>query len=123
MENEGPMKIPVPTPPLVQATVNDQKLMEATPTSVAWTRVLCTRRNLRDTRVDMVYCSEHQEAKHATDALLADSAAWTQNRNIVLLTTKRSGGTHGTQENELKNGPPKSTVQKLTEPTPSVAWP
>ena len=42
--------VPPPPPPLVQATVNDQKLMEPAP-SVAWTRALRMRRNLRDTRV------------------------------------------------------------------------
>ena len=41
----------VPPPPLVQAKVNDQKLMESTP-SVAWTRVLLMHRYLRGTRVD-----------------------------------------------------------------------
>ena len=35
--------------PLVQEMINDQKLMEPTP-SVAWTRVLLMRCNLRDTR-------------------------------------------------------------------------
>ena len=44
-------------PPLVQATVNNQKLTEPTP-RVAWTRALLTRRNLRDTRVDMMYYSD-----------------------------------------------------------------
>ena len=67
----------LPPPPLVQATVKDQKLTEPTP-SVAWTRVLLTRRNLRDTRVDMMYYSENQEGKHATTALLANRAALTQ---------------------------------------------
>ena len=43
--------------------------------------------------------------------------------NLVHLKPKVSGSTHGTQQNELKNAPPKSTVQKLTEPTPGVAWP
>ena len=84
------------TPPLIQATVNDQKVTEPTP-NVAWTRVLLARRNLRDTRVDMMYCSENQEAKHATNALLANRAAWTQNMNFMLLKTKVSRSTHGTQ--------------------------
>ena len=70
----------------------------------------------------MVYYSENQEAKHATNALLANRAALTQNMNIVPLKTKVSGSTHGTQQNELKNAPQKSTVQKLLEPTSSVAW-
>ena len=70
----------------------------------------------------MVYYSENQEAKHATNALLANRAAFTQNMNILHLKTKVSQSTHGTQENELKNAPPKSTVRKLTEPTASVAW-
>ena len=52
-------------PPLVQATVNDEKLTGPTP-SVAWTRVLFVCCNLRDTRVDMMYYSENQEVKHAT---------------------------------------------------------
>ena len=55
-------KVPHMHSPLpVQATVNDQKLTEPTP-SVAWTRVLLTRRNLRDTR-DMMHYSENQEVK------------------------------------------------------------
>ena len=84
------------TPCLVQATVNDQKLMEPTP-SVPWTRVLLTRRNLRDTRVDMMYYSENQEVQHATNALLANRAALTQNMNFRLLKTKVSESTHFTQ--------------------------
>ena len=99
-EIKGPRPPPPPCtrtlPPLVQATVNDQKLTEPTP-SVGWTRVLLTHRNLRDTRVDMMYYSENQEAKHATNALLANRAALTQIMNIVHLKTKASGGTHGTQ--------------------------
>ena len=65
-----------PLLPLVQATVNDRTLTEPTP-SVAWTRALLTRRNLRDTRVDMMHYSETQEAKHAANALLANRAAST----------------------------------------------
>ena len=65
--------------------------------SVAWTRVLLARRNLRGTRVDMMYYSETQEAKHATNALLANRAALTQNMNFVHLKTKVSRSTHGTQ--------------------------
>ena len=80
-----------PPPLLVQATVNDQKLTEPTP-SVAWTRVLLTRRNLRDTRVHLRYYSENQEVKHSTNALLANRAALTQNMNFLLLKTKVSGG-------------------------------
>jgi hypothetical protein len=76
--------------------VNDQKLTVPTP-GVAWTRVLLTLRNLVDTRVDMMYFSENQEVKHATNALLANRAALTQNMNFVLLKTKVSGSTHGTQ--------------------------
>ena len=82
-------------PPLVQATVNDQSLTEPTP-GVAWTRVLLPPRNLRDTRVDMMYYSQNQEVKHATHALLANRAALTQNMNFVLLKSKVSGSTHGT---------------------------
>ena len=59
--------------------------------------MLRTRRNLRDTRVDTVYYSENQEAKHATTALLTNSAALAHNMNIVHLKTKVSGSTHGTQ--------------------------
>ena len=40
---------------------------------------------------------ENQEAKHATNALLANRAALTQNMNIVHLKTKVSGSAHGTQ--------------------------
>ena len=83
-----------PPPPLVQATVNDQKLTEATP-SVAWIRVLLTRRNLHDTRVDMMYYSEDQEPYLKT--LLVNRATLTQNMNFVLLKTKVSGSTQGTQ--------------------------
>ena len=79
----------------VQATVNDQNLTEPAP-SVAWTRVLLPRRNLRDTRVDTTYYSENREAKHATNALLANRAALTQKMNFELLKTKASGSTHGT---------------------------
>ena len=68
-------------PPLVQATVNDQKLTEPTP-SVASTRALLPRRNLRETRVDMMCYSENQEVKHATNALLANRATLTQNMNF-----------------------------------------
>ena len=65
--------------------------------SVAWTRVLLTRRNLCDTRVDMMYYSENQEVKHATNALLANRAALTQNMSFVLVKPKVSGSTRGTQ--------------------------
>ena len=96
-EGDRCTEIPTPPPPpLVQATVNDQKLMEPTP-SVAWTWALLTRRNLRDTRVDMMYYSENQEAKHATNALLANRGASTQNMNFVHLKTKVSDSTHATQ--------------------------
>ena len=44
----------------------------------------------------MMCYSETQEAKHATNALLANRAAFTQNTNIVHLKTKASGSTHGT---------------------------
>ena len=71
------------------------------------TRVLLTCRNLRDTRVDKVYYSENQEAKHATNALLANRAALTQNMDFVHLKTKVSRSTDGTQKNELQNAPPK----------------
>ena len=50
-------------PSLVQATVNDQKLTEPTP-SVAWTRVLLARRNLRDTRADRVRGFEAEVVVH-----------------------------------------------------------
>ena len=36
--------------------------------------MLLTRHNLCDTRVDMMYYSENQEVKHATNALLANIA-------------------------------------------------
>ena len=78
------------------ATVNDQKWTKPTP-SVAWTRALLAHRNLRDTRVDTVYYSETQAAKHATTALLANRAALTQDMNFVHLKTKVSGSTHGAQ--------------------------
>ena len=110
-----------PPPPLVQATVNDQKLRKPTP-SVAWTSVLFTRRNLRDARVHLMYYSENQDSKHAANGLLTNRAALTPNMNFLLLNTNVSRSTHGTQQNELKNAPPKSTVQKLMEPTPGVAW-
>ena len=45
--------------------------------------MLLPRRNLRDTRADVVHYSENQEAKHATNALLANRAASTQNMNIL----------------------------------------
>ena len=54
-----------------------------------------------------MYYSKNQELKNAANALLANRA---QNMNFVHLKTKVSGSTHGTQENELKNTPPKSTV-------------
>jgi hypothetical protein len=87
---------------------------------------MLTRRNLHDTRVGMMYCSENQEVNRATNALLANRAALTENMNIMRLNTKVSGSTHGTQWNKLKNAPPKSitkpTVQELTKPMCSVAW-
>ena len=55
-----------PPPPLVQATVNDQKLTEPTP-SVPWTRVLLT--NLRDTCVD---CPQGFEAEMVVHKQRAD---------------------------------------------------
>ena len=58
--------------------------------------MLFKRRNLRDTHADMMYYSENQEVKHATNALLANRAALTQNMNFVLLKTKVLGSTHGT---------------------------
>ena len=64
--------------------------------------MLLTRRNLRDTHVDMVDCSETQEAKHATNALLANRAALTQNMNFVHLKTKVSGSTHGGEKSTQK---------------------
>ena len=60
--------------------------------------MLLTRRNLRNTRVDMMYCSENQDVQHATNALLANRAALTQNMNFVLLKTKVSQSTHFTVE-------------------------
>ena len=45
----------------------------------------------------MVCYSENQEAKHATNALLANRAAFTQNMNILHFKTKVSRSTHGTQ--------------------------
>ena len=83
--------------------------------------MLLTRRKLRDTCVDMMYYSENQEAKYAKNAPLANRAALTQNMNIVHLKTQVSQSTHGTQWNQLKNAPPKSTVQKMTESTRGVA--
>ena len=83
-------------PPLVQATVNDQKLTEPTP-SVAWTGALLMRRYLRDTRVDTVYYSENQKAKYTANALLGRRAALTQNMNIVHLKSNLSGSTYGIQ--------------------------
>ena len=59
--------------------------------------MLLTRRNLHDTRVDMMYYSKSQEVKHATNALLASTAALEQNINFVHLKTKGSGSTHGGQ--------------------------
>jgi hypothetical protein len=53
----------------------------------------------------------HQEAEHATKALLANRATLTQNMNIMYLKTKVSGSAHGTQWNKLKKAPPKSTVK------------
>ena len=70
----------------------------------------------------MVCYSEDQEANHATNALLANRAALAQNMNFVRLKTKASDSRHGTQQNELKTAPPNSTVQKVTEPMPCVAW-
>ena len=40
--------------------------------------------------------------------------------NIMLLKTKISQSTHGTQLDQIQNAPLK--VQKLTEPTRGVAW-
>ena len=60
--------------------------------------MLLTRHNLtRDTRVDTMYYSENQEAKHTANALLANRAALTHNMNFVHLKTKASGSTHGTR--------------------------
>ena len=56
-----------PLPPrLVQATLNDQKLTDPTPSA----RVLLRRRILCDARIDMMYCSEKQEVKHATKCIV-----------------------------------------------------
>ena len=49
-------------------------------------------------------------------------ASLTQNMVIKYLKTKVSDNTHNTQQDQLKNAPPKSTVRKLMQPTPSVAW-
>ena len=46
---------------------------------------------------NMAYYSENQEAKHATNALLANRAALMQTMNIVHLKSKISGSTRGTQ--------------------------
>ena len=73
-------------------------------------------------RKDMVYYSENQGAKYATKAIMRQSASLTQNTNIMHLKIKVSDSSHCTQYDHLKNARPKSTVRKLTEPTPSVAW-
>ena len=70
----------------------------------------------------MVYYSENQGEKYATKAIMPKPASLTQNMNILRLKIQVSDSTHSTQQDQLKNAPPKSTVQKLTEPTPSVAW-
>ena len=70
--------------------------------SVGITRALLTRRNLRDARVDMVYYSENQEAEHATNALVANRTALTQNMNVLLLNAKVPRSTRGAQWNELE---------------------
>ena len=76
-------------PPLVQTTVNDQRLTEPTP-SVAWTRVLLKRYT--------VQCySENQGARYATKAIMSNSASLTQNMNIIHLEAQVSGSTHSTQ--------------------------
>ena len=53
---------------------------------------------------------------------MPNSASLTQNMNIMHLKTQVSGSTHSTQQDPLKNAPQKSTVQKMMDPTPSVAW-
>ena len=69
-----------------------------------------------------VHHSENQVAKDAAKAIRPKSASLTQNSNIMHLKTKVSDSTHGTQYDQLKNGPPKFTVRKVMEPTPGVAW-
>ena len=46
----------------------------------------------------------------------------TQNVTITHLKPKVPDSTHGTQQDQLKDAPPKSTLRKLTEPTSGVAW-
>ena len=112
-----------PPPPLVRATVNDPNLTEPTP-SVAWTRALLACHTVHGTYMwkDMAYCSENQGADNATKSIVPQSASLTQNMNIMHLKTQASDSTHSTQEDQLKNAPPKSTVQNLTELTPGGAW-
>ena len=65
----------IPLPPPVQATVNDQKLTEPTP-SVAWTRVLLTRYTVTwCMRKNMVYYSENQRTTYATNAIMPQAAS------------------------------------------------
>ena len=111
-----------PPPPLSKATVNDQKSTEPT-RSVAWTSVLLTRYTVHGT------CGrawgtilKTQGVQYAAKAIMPKSASLTQNMTITHLRPKVSDSTHGTQQDQLKNAPPKSTVRKLTEPTPGVAW-
>ena len=65
---------------------------------------------------------ETKGTKHATQAIMPRSAALAQNMNIIHLKTQASDSTHGTQQDPLKNAPPKPTVQEMTQPTPGVAW-
>ena len=46
---------------------------------------------------DMVHCSENQEAKYATRAIMTQSASLTQSMSIKHLKTKVSDSTHSTQ--------------------------
>ena len=59
---------------------------------------------------------------YATKAIMPKSASLRQNINVMHLKTQVSHSTHGTQQDQLKNAPPKSTVRKLTDPRPGVAW-
>ena len=54
-------------------------------------------------RKDMVYYSDTHGAKHATKAIMPQSASLTQHMNIVHLKTEVS---HSTQQDPLQNTPP-----------------
>ena len=103
-------------PPLVQAAANDHSVTEPTP-GVAWTRpLLHASHGAQTMRKDVLYPSESREANHGTKAPMPRSTSSTQNMHIIHLKAQASHSTHGTQQDQWKTAPPKSTVRKSTSP-------